>query len=72
MKSKTFVFYVREVPLATKKICSSADIYLRMMDLAKADQESFWVIGYNNQNQEIYNECLFIGGINQCNTDTHR
>ena len=69
MKSNAFVFYVREIPLSTRGICSSWDIYFRMMDLAKADQESFWVIGYNNQNQEIYNECLFIGGISQCNVD---
>jgi len=40
-----------------------------MMDLVMADQESFWIMGYNNQNQEVCNECLFIGGINQCFVD---
>jgi len=40
-----------------------------MMDLAKADQESFWAIGYNSQNQEVCNECLFIGGVDQCSVD---
>lgn len=70
MKPKTFVFYVKEAPLSKKKIRSSQDIYERMRDLIQADQESFWVIGFNYQNQEIYNECLFIGGISQCMVDT--
>lgn len=69
MKPKTFVFYVKEAPLSKKDICSSQDMYERMKDLVKADQESFWVIGFNHRNREIYNECLFIGGINQCFVD---
>jgi len=69
MKSNTFVFYVKEAPLSITEFCDPWGIYYRMKDLTRADQESFWVIGFNNQNQEIYNECLFIGGINKCNVD---
>jgi len=69
MKRQTFIFYVKEPPLSKKKICSSQEIYKRMRNLAKADQESFWVIGFNGQNREIYHECLFIGGINICTVD---
>lgn len=69
MKPKTFVFYVKETSLSPEYICNPWNIYYRMKDLAKADQETFWVIGYNNQLQEIYNECLFIGGISKCDVD---
>jgi len=69
MKPKTFVFYVKEAPLSKKMICSPQDMYKRMKKLVKADQESFWVIGFNKRNQEIYNDCLFIGGVDHCNTD---
>ena len=71
MKSKTFVFYVKEPPLSKKEIQNSQDIYKRMKDLVKADQESFWVIGFNIRNREIYNECLFIGCTDSCSID-HR
>lgn len=69
MKSKTFVFYVREASIFAESINDPWEIYYRMVDLAKADQESFWSIGFNSQNQEIYNECLFIGGTSGCSVD---
>jgi len=69
MKPKTFVFYMKEAPLSKNKICSPQDMYERMKDLVKADQESFWVIGFNHRNKEIYNDCLFIGGIDKCITE---
>jgi len=40
-----------------------------MMDLAKADQESFWVLGFDISMKEIYRECLFIGGLDHCDMD---
>jgi len=70
MKPKTFVFYVKEDPLSREYKNTPWDIYIRMKDLTKADQESFWVMGFNSQCQEIYNECLFIGGIDQCFVDS--
>ena len=69
MKPKTFIFYVKEAPLSKKSICSAQDMYKRMKGLIKADQESFWVIGFNRRNKEIYSECLFIGGVDQCMID---
>jgi DNA repair protein RadC len=30
--------------------------------IGKADQESFWAIGYDGERREIYRECLFLGG----------
>jgi DNA repair protein RadC len=71
MKPKTFVFYVKEAPLSKKQICSPQDMYERMKDLVKADQETFWVIGFNHLNKEIYNDCLFIGGIDKCMMDNN-
>lgn len=64
MTPKTFIFYLREPPLTLKETVDAFDVYYRMKDLAKADQESFWVIGFNAAQREIYNECLFIGGTN--------
>jgi len=37
--------------------------------LKEADQESFWVLGFNSKNKEILRECLFKGGINSCSVD---
>jgi len=69
MKPKTFIFYVKEAQMSKKTIFSAQDVYQRMKDLVKADQESFWVIGFNRRNREIYSECLFIGGVDQCVVD---
>ena len=69
MKPKTFVFYVKEAPIAKRQTNCPQVVYERMKDLAKADQESFWVLAFNIRNKEIYHECLFIGGIDQCFID---
>jgi len=34
-----------------------------MKELKKADQESFWVLGYNKKYQEILRKCVFLGGL---------
>lgn len=68
-KLRTYVFYVKESPLADKPIETNVEIYWRMRELAKADQESFWVIAFNAAHEEIYNECLFLGGMESCNVD---
>ncbi len=69
MKPKTYIFYVKEPPLSEQKINNAAKLYFRMKELVKSDQESFWVVGFNGGNKEIYNECLFIGGIDYCTID---
>lgn len=69
MKEKTFTYCVKEKPLSKNKIRFGIDIYMRFKPLVQADQESFWVIGLNSRNMEIYQDCLFIGGIAQCAID---
>jgi DNA repair protein RadC len=69
MKTKTFTFYVKERAISKKIIESPREVYKRMKNLTKADQESFWVIAFNHSNKEIYHECLFIGGIAQVVVD---
>lgn len=69
MEPRTFVFYVKESPLTDTPIDTNAEIYWRMRELAKADQESFWVMAFNAANEEIYHECLFLGGLESCNVD---
>jgi DNA repair protein RadC len=66
---KTFVFYVKEPPLSDKPLETNAEIYWRLRELARADQESFWVLAFNSANEEIYHECLFLGGFDSCNVD---
>ena len=69
MESNKFVFYVRELSQFATSIDDPWEIHYRMLYLADADQESFWVIGVNSQHQEICNECLFIGGMDKCIVD---
>jgi len=57
---KTFVFYVRE-PARGPNITDPDLIYERMKDLGQADQESFWIIGLNNKNREIFCELISLG-----------
>jgi DNA repair protein RadC len=68
MKSKSFVFHVKETS-TENAICCPRDVYRRMKKLAKADQESMWVIGVNIRNKETINELLFVGGVNECSCD---
>ena len=69
MESNKFVFYVRERSQFATSINNPWEIHYRMVGLAKADQESFWVIGVDNEHREICNECLFIGGMDKCIVD---
>jgi len=69
-ETKTFTFYVKERPSSAKsQLTSAKKIFERMKPLVEADQESFWVIGLNSANREIYQDCLFVGGMQQCVVD---
>lgn len=46
-----------------RQIRGSRDVYESIKEIAKADQETFWVIGYNGNNKEILRKCLFMGSI---------
>ena len=60
-------FYVSEdVEPITLNPCK---VYNSIKSIAFADQESFWLIGYNGINIEIYRECIFLGGMESCSID---
>jgi len=61
-------FYVREKAYGNA-IYSSEDIYGSLKNLAKADQESFWVIGFNGNNKEVFRECVALGGTDKTGVD---
>lgn len=69
MKTKTFTFYVKEMPLSKSPIASSDEVFEQVKSLVQMDQESFWVLGLNSRNRIIYQDCIFIGGIDQCPVD---
>jgi DNA repair protein RadC len=52
---------------------NAGEIYHSIKDLAKADQESFWVLGFRfcrGGHREILRECAFLGKTNEVNTDS--
>jgi DNA repair protein RadC len=69
MEPRIFIFYLKEPVLTEKSVYCAGDVYERMKDLVKSDQETFWLLGYDNKNREIYRDCLFIGGITSVNVD---
>ena len=64
-------FYVREKAYGNA-IYSSEDIYGSLKNLAKADQESFWVIGFNGNNKEVFRECVALGGTDKTGWGNYR
>lgn len=52
-----------------KPIKQPQDVYESIKDLAMADQESFWALGFNDEKKEIFRRCLFIGAINKSCVD---
>jgi len=66
----TFTFWKKEPLSGELPMTSAFDVWLRMKDLAKADQESAWIIGLNIQGIEIYCDCVSVGGINHANIDS--
>lgn len=61
-------FYIKETAIG-KVISKPTDIYEEFQELAKADQESFWLVGLNTANKIILKECVFLGGINHSIVD---
>lgn len=54
-------FFVKE-RACRRKINSSMEAYESIKKLGDADQESFWVLGFNRARNEIFRKCLFLGG----------
>jgi DNA repair protein RadC len=46
-----------------KYVSGPQDIFKSLKRVSMADQESFWVMGFNPQRFEILRECIFKGGI---------
>jgi len=51
------------------QINSPRDVYESIKEIGQADQETFWVIGYNEIHKEVFRKCLFMGGINHTTVD---
>jgi len=60
--------YIKESATG-QKITSPEKVFNSLKKIHKADQEGFWLLGYNAQNQEIFRECIFLGGINHIQID---
>ena len=61
-------FYIKEEATG-KQITSAEEVYETLKEIGKADQETFWLIGYSGGNKEIYRECIFMGGLNCASVD---
>jgi DNA repair protein RadC len=69
MKTKTFTFYIKEPPLSKASISSTTFAAEELRPIVQSDQESFWVFGLNRKHRVIYQDCLFIGGMDNCPVD---
>lgn len=70
MKFTQKTFYVsEEIEEISVNGLGAEKIYEAMKPLIKADQESFWVLGFNTGLKGIYKECLFLGGMDRCSVD---
>jgi DNA repair protein RadC len=45
------------------------DVWEKLSDIGKADQECMWVLGTNGDNKEIFRECVHVGGMEHVVTD---
>jgi DNA repair protein RadC len=61
-------FTIREKATG-KKATRSSDIYKSLKMLSKADQEAFWVLGYDAQLFEIFRGCIHLGGVSEFHVD---
>ncbi len=52
-----------------KAFSCGREIYEAIKSIADADQETFWVIGLNFKNKEIFRKCLFMGGVSHTDVD---
>ena len=60
--------FVKEKASGAKISCAK-DVADSCKEIADADQEVMLVIGYNNQNTEIFREVIFKGGLNHSSAD---
>jgi len=62
------VFYVKEYATSSK-VSSPDAVYDEMKDIAKADQESLWIIGVNTKNLIISKDLVGLGGMSSAVVD---
>lgn len=61
-------FTVKESP-SGKLIKTANEVVDSIRGIGNADQESYWVIGCNWKNKEIFRKCLFLGATDSVNID---
>lgn len=61
-------FYIKS-NISNIKYNSSNDVYEDLKKIGRADQESFWIIGMNSNNNVILKECIFKGCIDFAGID---
>ena len=63
------LLHVNEAP-TTEPLTHPIDVWNSMKEIGSADQESFWVIGINRANKEVFRELIFLGGYTKILIDT--
>lgn len=64
---RDIMFGVAERP-SKKIVTNPRDVYKMMKKLNQADQESFWILGFDGGRREIFRKCAFIGGVKAVET----
>ena len=58
-------FYVKEDEKSYVQVNNPDTIYNMFKELQYADQETFWIVGLNNNNKVLLKECLFKGSVDR-------
>ena len=61
-------FTAKESPTG-KLIENANDVFDSFRDIGNADQESYWIVGLNQNRKEIFRKCLFLGTTISVNVD---
>lgn len=56
------IFHLKESPISDK-VSEPAQAYQELKDIGKLDQETFWILGLNANNQPMLKEMIFMGGL---------
>jgi len=59
-------FFIKEKVLERKDLKTDRQVYNSFKKLEMSDQESFWIICYDQQDKTILVDCVFMGGEDIC------
>lgn len=62
------ILYIREEATG-KKITSPKEVFETIKEIAQADQEGGWLLGFDSENKEFFRGCIFLGGLNYAGID---